>query len=68
MVMTDSISKGDRVTVRWEYIPVLHDVEVLYLPAATGDCFVLKDKNGNIYNVQTYAVMEKIVEDGDVKF
>lgn len=68
MVMSDRIEVGDHVTVRWEYIPVLHDVEVLYTPQATGDCFVLKDKHGNIYNVQTYAVMEKIVEDKDVPF
>lgn len=57
--MKDKIDKGDIVDVFFNTADAIYDVEVLYTPCATGDCFTLKDKKGTIYNVQQYNYMIK---------
>jgi len=48
------IEVGDRVTVRFENMPNLSG-EVLYMPQDTGDCWVIKDKDGTLYHIQNFA-------------
>ena len=56
----ERINVGDTVCVYFNTADAIFDAEVLYTPCATGDCFILKDKKGSIYNVQQYNYMVKI--------
>jgi len=62
--MGDKIYEGDFVNVYFNTTDVIFDAEIIYIPCVTGDCFKLKDKNGKLYNVQTYNYMEKIEPNG----
>lgn len=53
------ISIGDTVTIYFERANALFHVVIHYMPNDVGDCFVVEDKEGNIYNVQNYAYMVK---------
>lgn len=58
----DRIEKGDIVDVSFNTADSIFDAEVLYIPCSSGDCFVLKDKKGIIYNVQSFNFMRKVRE------
>lgn len=60
-----SIKEGDRVNVFWEYVPGIWDAEVIYRPAATGDSWYLKTKEGQVVAVQIFCKMEKIEQRGE---
>lgn len=55
----ERIQTGDKVSVFFNTADSIHNAEVLKTPCATGDCFVLKDTNGAIINVQQYNYMVK---------
>ena len=51
----DRIEVGDIVTFCWDGENImLIDVEVLYVPQATGDAWHIRDKDGNLHYVQQY--------------
>jgi len=54
------IDKGDIVTVHWERVATLHNVEVIYMPMSNGEAWLLKDKDGNEYMVKDYCSIEKM--------
>lgn len=51
------IVEGDRVDMFIDDGNSLLDVEILYTPQATGDCWHLKGKNNIIFYVQTFRYM-----------
>ena len=55
----DTIKIGDVVNVYFNTSDAIFDAKILYTPASTGDCFILIDKSGKIYNVQQYNYMVK---------
>ncbi len=57
--MSKQIEIGDIVDVYFSDSPRLLNLEVLYIPCATGDCFKMKDPYGGLYNIQHYDYMFK---------
>ncbi len=55
----DTIKIGDVVNVYFNTSDAILDAKILYTPMSTGDCFILIDKSGKIYNVQQYNYMVK---------
>lgn len=53
----DKIEVGDFVDVHFIKSESLFQAEVLYTPAATGDCWHLKDYRGQIHYVQLFETM-----------
>ena len=49
--MKKSIKVGDIVDVYFSATPCLFKCEVLYLPCATGDSWILKDEEGLVHHV-----------------
>jgi hypothetical protein len=58
---------GDKVTILWENLPTLFDVEITYIPVSDGDSWGLKDKNGVEYKVMSFCLMRREVEAGNAK-
>ena len=58
--MSDKIEIGDIVNVYFSTADAIFNVEIISSPCATGDCWRLKGGDGKLYNVQTYAYMEKV--------
>ncbi len=60
----DWIEVGDTVNIHFTNSSI-YDLEVLYVPCATGDCWHLKDlKTGTIYYVQNFCYISKHVSKG----
>ena len=55
--MPDKITEGSRVDVYFENVPCEFDVDVLYIPCATGDSWILKRRDGTIVYVNSFAKM-----------
>jgi len=51
---------GMKVCVSWENIPYLHDVEIISIPQATGEAWILKDSDDKLHYVQTYCLISQI--------
>jgi len=50
---------GDRVTVHFHSSHSLFEAEVLYLPQATGDSWILREEHGDIVYVQIFEQMQR---------
>lgn len=66
----DQITEGDRVTVYWENVQTVFDVEVLHAAQGAGDVWILKEKDllnaeheivrrGPVHYVMTYSRITK---------
>lgn len=55
----NKITAGDVVDVFWENVQCESGMEVLYIPCATGDSWILKRPNGTIVYINEYAKMVK---------
>lgn len=65
------IEEGDKLyAVYFLHANALFDLTVLHTPVATGDCFVMKDEKGKIYNIQNYEymVLEKTENEDNIPF
>ena len=62
--MEDRIFPGCHVDIYFVAADAEFDVEVLYVPVATGDSWVIKRKDGMIINVQLF---EKMIRTWDGK-
>jgi hypothetical protein len=51
------IEKGDKVDVFFSNGEAMYDCEVLYLPCATGDSWILKDKDNELVYVQMFEMI-----------
>lgn len=56
----DRIKEGDTVNIYFDRCDAEHEVEILYTPCSTGDCFKVKRIDGTIVNVQTYCKIVKV--------
>ena len=54
-----SIAKGDIITILWENLPTLFNVEVVYIPTCAGDAWVVKDKDGTEFCIMSYCIIRK---------
>lgn len=58
--MKERIEEGDIVNIFFNTADAIFDAIILKTSVATGDCFVVKDKNDVLYNVQQYNYMELV--------
>ena len=58
--MNDRIISGDIVNIFWEQIQCEFNVEVLHVPVATGDSWMLKRIDGSIFYVTVFCKMDKV--------
>jgi len=56
----DTINQGDRVNIYFENIQCLLNVEILFIPCATGDSWIVKDELGNISYISFFSRMDKL--------
>ena len=54
------INVGDHVDVFWEHLEPLFNVEVTYVPQATGDCWHFVTKDLTTIYVQAFSRMKKL--------
>ncbi len=57
--MSERINIGDTVDVHFATSESLFECIVLYMPAATGDSWILQDTEGNVFYVQIFERMDK---------
>lgn len=55
-----NVVTGDKVNIFWENVKAEFEVEVLYIPCATGDSWRLKRKDGTIIYVNSFSKMEVV--------
>ena len=54
-----NIKEGDKVDIYWEYVGYERNLEVIYIPVATGDCWHLLRPDGTIVYVGIFSKMVK---------
>jgi len=59
MSVSDNIKVGDIVDVDFIASTSLVNQTVVYIPVATGDCWILKSQCGEISAVQLFEIMRK---------
>jgi len=64
MEQKELILVGDRVNIYWENVESEHELEVLHIPVATGDSWILKDTFGRIIYVNSFSKMVRIPKAG----
>jgi len=55
ITINDQISEGDQVSIYWENVTGLYDVEVLHVASGPGEVWIVKDRNGKIHYIMTYS-------------
>ena len=61
--MSDRIDVESVVNVFFDGRPAIWGPTVLYTPAATGDSWRLRGKDGKLYAVQFFAYMEEVTDE-----
>jgi hypothetical protein len=51
--MSRPIKDGDTITIYWVHDTAWHDVEVLSMPADTGDLLYIRTKSGKVHGIST---------------
>jgi hypothetical protein len=60
MLGNTTLHEGSKGNVFWEFVDALWDVEVVHIPVATGDSWVLRDKKGKLHYVQKFQRMDEV--------
>ena len=63
--MKDKIEIGDKVIIRFDNMPPLKDAEVVSIPSATDECWIVK--TNTIHYIQHFAYLSLITEEIDAE-